>query len=112
VARGLEGVARLANLYAVAGVPAKHLHIVAVVHGKATPAVLDDAHYRAKFGMDNPNTPLLQALSKTGVKVVVCGQALAHQGFQATSVNSHVPVVLGALAALAKYQREGYVLLP
>jgi intracellular sulfur oxidation DsrE/DsrF family protein len=54
----------------------------------------------------------LQALAKAGVKVAVCGQSLAHQGFQATSFNTHVPVVLGALAALAKYQREGYVRLP
>jgi len=110
--RGLEGAARLANLYALAGVPKKNLHIVAVVHGKATAGVLDNAHYRAKFDMDNPNTPLLHALADAGVDVFVCGQALAHNDFESAWVDSHVKVVLGAFAALAKYQQAGYVLLP
>ncbi len=110
--RGLEGAARLANLYTLAGVPKKNLHIVAVVHGKATAGVLDNGYYQAKFDMDNPNTPLLQALADAGVEVYVCGQALAHNDFDSAWVDSNVKVVLGALAALAKYQQAGYVLLP
>src|SRR5262245_23758832 len=40
----LERVARAVNLFASAGVPTSHLHFIAVIHGPATPAVLDDAH--------------------------------------------------------------------
>lgn len=112
VAPGIEKVARLANLYALAGVPKKNLHLVAVVHGKATAGVLDNEHYHAKFGMDNPNTPLLQALTDAGVQVYVCGQALAHHDFESAWVSSNVEIVLSALTALAKYQEAGYVLLP
>lgn len=109
---GLDKVARLTNLYALAGVPPSHVDIIAVVHGKATPAILNDQRYQSEFGMANPNTPLLKALADAGVKVEVCGQALAHHGYATKDVNKQIDVALAALLALAKHQREGYVLLP
>ncbi len=42
--------------------------------GAATPAVRDDAHYRAKLHVDNPNLPLIAALKKAGIEVGMCGQ--------------------------------------
>jgi hypothetical protein len=46
---GLEHIARLINLFALAKVPPEKLKIVAVLHGPATAVALDDRHYREKY---------------------------------------------------------------
>ena len=51
----LVRVARTVNLYVSAGVPISHLKFVAVASGAATGAMLDEQHYKAKFGVANPN---------------------------------------------------------
>ena len=66
----LDRVARTVNLYVSAGVPLDHLKFVAVAGGQATPLALDDARYRAAYGVANPNLPLIAALRKAGVEVV------------------------------------------
>jgi len=105
---GLDHVARAVNVFASAGVPLKHLHFVAVLHGPSTPAVLDNAHYRAKYNVDNPNIKLISALKKAGVKVEVCGQALADNDFQHDWVNKDVTITLSALSDLVMYGNMGY----
>ena len=109
---GLERVARTVNLFASAGVPASHLHFIAVIHGPATPAVLDDAHYREKFNVDNPNIKLIAALKNAGVQVVVCAQALANFKFPDAWVDPNVQVTLAALTDLIILQQQGYILVP
>lgn len=105
---GLDHVARAVNVFASAGVPLSHLKFVAVLHGPSTPAVLDNAHYRAKYGVDNPNIALISALEKAGVRVEVCGQALADLNFQHDWINKEVTITLSALADLVIYGNEGY----
>lgn len=105
---GLDHVARAVNVFASAQVPRSHLHFVAVVHGPATRAVLDNVHYRKLYGRDNPNLPLLLALQKAGVTVEVCGQALADNHFERAWVAPSVRVTLSALSDLIIYQNEGY----
>lgn len=112
ISPALNKVARLANLYALAGVPRDNVEIVAVVHGKATSAILNAQRYQSEFDVANPNAPLLKALLEAGVKIEVCGQALAHHGYTVADVAKQVDVALAALLALAEYQRAGYVLLP
>lgn len=109
---GLDRVARTVNLFTSAGVPLSRLHLVAVVHGPATPAILDDAHYKEKFGVENPNTKLISELKKAGVQVVVCGQALAHNKFPDAWVNPQVEITLAALTDLIILQQQGYILVP
>ena len=109
---GLDRVARAVNIFTSAGVPASHLHFVAVVHGPATPSILDNAHYRQKFNLDNPNVKLISELSKAGVKVVVCGQALAHQKFPHDWVNGEVEITLSAISDVIILEQQGYVLFP
>ena len=109
---GLDRVARAVNIFTSAGVPASHLHFVAVVHGPATPSVLDNEHYRQKFNVDNPNVKLISELTKAGVKVVVCGQALAHNKFPHDWVNREVELTLAAISDVIILQQQGYVLLP
>lgn len=108
----LERVARAANIFTSAGVPLSHLHFVAVVHGPATPSVLDNDHYQEKFSMDNPNVKLISELKAAGVKVVVCGQALAGQKFPHEWVNKDVEISLSAISSVVMLEMQGYALLP
>lgn len=108
----LERVARAANIFASAGVPLSHLHFVAVVHGPATQSVLDNEHYKEKFSVDNPNVKLISELKAAGVKVVVCGQALAGQKFPHEWVNQDVEITLSAISSVIMLEMQGYVLLP
>ena len=109
---GLERVARAVNIFTSAGVPTSHLHFVAVIHGPATPSVLDNAHYREKFSIDNPNLKLISELSRAGVKVVVCGQALAHNKFAHDWVNREIEITLSAISDVIILEQQGYVLFP
>jgi intracellular sulfur oxidation DsrE/DsrF family protein len=109
---GLDRVARTVNIFTSAGVPVSKLHFVAVIHGPATPSILDHAHYRQKFNMDNPSVKLISELTKAGVKVVVCGQALAHNKFPHDWVNREVEVTLSAISDVIILQQQGYVLFP
>ncbi len=105
---GLRVVARQVNVFASAGVPLDHLKFVAVIRGPATTSVLTDAAYDKQFGHKNPNTQLIAALHKAGIKVDVCGQALSKHDYANDSVNSNVTIALSALSTLAIYQKRGY----
>ena len=108
----LDKVARAVNIFASAGVPLSHLHFVAVLHGSATAAALDNAHYREKFGVDNANIKLIDALEGAGVRVLVCGQALAHNKFPQEWVNPKVEITLSAVTDVIILEQQGYVFFP
>ena len=105
---GLVHVARAVNVFASAGVPVKNLHFVAILHGPSTPAILNNEAYKKKYGKDNPNIPLIDALRRAGVHVDVCGQALAENGFAHADVYSPVQIDLSALATTVIYGDKGY----
>lgn len=108
----LDRVARTVNLYVAAGVPLKQLKFVAVAYGEATPLVLDDAQYRAKFGVANPNLALVEELRKAGVDVSVCAQAVAEHDFQYDWVDKRVTLALSGLTTVTTLEHDGYVLMP
>jgi len=108
----LERVARTVNLYASAGVPLDHLKFVAVAYGAATSAVLDDEHYKAQFGVANPNLAVIAQLHKAGVDVAVCGQAVAEHHYQDAWVAKDVTLSLSALTTITELQQQGYALMP
>ena len=108
----LDRVARAVNIFASAGIPLSRLHFIAVLHGPSTAAVLDNAHYHEKFGVDNPNIKLIDALESSGVRVVVCGQALAHNKFPQEWVNPKVEITLSAISDIIILEAQGYVLVP
>ena len=108
----LDRVARAVNIFTSAGVALSRLHFVVVIHGPATPSVLDNAHYREKFSVDNPNLKLITELEKAGVKVEVCGQALAHQNFPQSWVDPQVEITLAAITDIVILEQQGYVLFP
>jgi intracellular sulfur oxidation DsrE/DsrF family protein len=108
----LERVARAVNIFTSAGVPLSNLHFVVVIHGPATPSVLNNARYREKFNVDNPNIKLIEELEKAAVKVVVCGQALAGQNFPHDWVDPQVEITLAAISDVIILEQQGYVLFP
>lgn len=108
---GLDRVARAVNVFTAAGVPLRNLDFFVVVHGDATPLALAQSPYRAKFGSDNPNTPIINALTQAGVKITVCGNALADTELTPQQVDPKVKVVLSALSTLIMLQNRGYAML-
>ena len=109
----LDKVARFMNLLAEDGVHPTQGDVVAVFHGAATPSVMSDAAYKARFnGTANPNLELIERLRKAGVSVRVCSQALAASAIPASDVNPGVEVDVAALTTMANLQLRGYALVP
>lgn len=67
------------NVLGATGVPLKNAKFVVVFHGAAIDGILDDANYRAKRGVGNPNLKVIADLKRTGVEMFVCGQNLAFE---------------------------------
>ena len=109
---GLDHVARYVNLLASAGVRPKNAPVVAVVHGDATEAVLDDSAYHIRHERKNPNAELIRALEAQGVKLYVCGQALAGENVDPKAVVDDVEVATSAITVLAAFQMRRYALVP
>lgn len=107
----LDHVARTVNIFAAAGVPLNHLKFEVIIHGKATPIVLNEQTYRAKYGHANPNLAVISALKKAGVKMMVCGNALGDMRFTPAEVNPDIQVALSALSTLIIDQNRGYALM-
>ncbi|HWC66208.1 MAG TPA: DsrE family protein [Thermoanaerobaculia bacterium] len=99
------------NAFGVAGVPLSHAKFALVFHGGAMDGLLDDAHYRAKFGVPNPNLPVLARMRKSGVEILVCGQNLVADDVDRTALTPDVTIASDALIVLMTYENDGYALL-
>lgn len=108
----LDKVARFLNLLAADGVRPRRGEVVAIVHGPATPLVMSDEAYRAKYGVPNPNLELIRRLTDVGAEVHVCSQALFGNKIERESVAKLVEVDVAALVTIANFQLRGYVLIP
>lgn len=108
---GLGHVARFINVMKSAG-PSVRQELVIVIHGSATPVVLDNRAYKAKFNQDNPNRQLIKDLKSQGVTIYVCGQALRDHKFTHDSVNPDISIALSALVVVPTYQLKGYAYQP
>ena len=108
----LDHVARTVNLYVAAGVPLSNLKFVAVASGEATNIALDNEHYKAELGVDNPNLPLIKLLRDHGVDVAVCGQAVAEHKYEYAWIDTSVTLSLSALTTITTLEAEGYALMP
>lgn len=111
VSPALDHVARLVNLYVAAGVPLAHLKVVGIAYGATTPAVMDNAHYRARYGVDNPNLKLIGELRKAGVTVSVCAQAVAEHQINYEWVSKEVTIALSGLTTVTVLEHDGYTLM-
>lgn len=110
---GLWKMARTINLLGASGVPKEHIHLVGVIHGKATPAVLSEAAHQKRMQKANPNLELLKVLRENDVKIYVCGQSLAQLDIDPkTEMNEYITLSLSALIDIPYFQLKGYALIP
>lgn len=107
----LNTLARFLNMHAQAGVPLKNLKVAGVFHNKATHDILDDEGYTAKYGVKNPNLPLLDALAEVGAELYICGQSIGARGVDRSQISEEVAVALSAMTVILAYQNQGYQLI-
>ena len=107
----LDKAAKVANLLAQSGVPAEHRHIVVILQGAATMAVLNEKGLKARGLTRNPSADLVARLNAAGVSVRVCGQALAAAKIARDEVMTGIQVDLSALTTVSGLQLRGYALL-
>ena len=107
----LYNVARMLNLHGISGVPPENLTIVLAIHGGATYAIMDNISYSAKYGIDNPNTGLLDALDNAGVRLTVCGQSLVGRKVDHQSIHPDIEIATSMLTTVTTHQLQGYTLL-
>ena len=99
------------NALAAASVPLSNAKFIVVFHGPAVDGILDNDHYKAKFGSDNPNLKVITEMKKQGVEFFVCGQYLAGEKIDPKSLTRDVVVAADALLVLMHYQNKGYALM-
>lgn len=109
---GLSEVGRIINLHIASGIPKNKLSVVVVVHGPALYALYTNEQYRKKWGVDNPNIPLINELMKNGVKFIACGQAMNFFDVKKEDMVSNINISLTAQTVLSHYQLKGYVWYP
>lgn len=99
------------NALGVSKIPLSHAKFAIVFHGAALNGILDDEHYKAKYGIANPNLKVLSELKKAGVQLFVCGQNLLGENIDPQIISPDVAVASDALIVLMAYQNDGYALI-
>src|SRR5437764_12464426 len=99
------------ELNALANIPPANAKFAIVVDGAAVDGILDEAHYKTKFGTNNPNLKAIAEMKKQGVEFFVCGQYLAAEKIEPKTLLPEVKVAADALLVLIHYQNDGYALL-
>lgn len=107
----INTLARFLNMHAQAGIAGEQLKVAGVFHGAATLHVADNNTYRAVFGVDNPNHPLLDELQEAGVDLIICGQSMYSKGLEKEQLAPGIQVALSAMTAIANFHQKGYVLI-
>lgn len=111
VNRRIETLARFLNMHGRSGVPLEAMKLAIVLHGTAGVNALQHAEYRERFGVDNPNLPLLAALDEAGVEIYLCGQTAMHRGLPPDRLAPQVRMALSAMTVLVALQADGYALI-
>lgn len=99
------------NAMAASGVPLKNAKFVLVFHGAAIDGILNEETYKSRFGISNPNLPAIAKLRAAGVQIYVCGQNLAFENFDKSTLSQDVVIASDALIVLMTFQNLGYALL-
>jgi len=99
------------------GVQRANTKFALIIHGPGGPnlgavdAILDNPAYRGKFGVDNPNLPMLSALRQAGAEIFVCGQFIGAMKVDPKTLSPDVTVASEAFLTLITYQNRGYAVL-
>ncbi len=102
--------AQLNGLAAVEA-PPSNAQFVVVFHGSSVDGILDDAHYKAKYGIQNPNLKPIAEMKQLGVEFYVCGQYLAANKIDPRTLDPDVTLAADSMIVLMHYQNEGYALM-
>ncbi|MDQ6814030.1 MAG: DsrE family protein [Bacteroidota bacterium] len=103
-------VGRLVNIHIAAGIPKEKMNVVVVAHGAVLKSFYNNAAYKEKYKVDNPNNPVFNELLAAGVKFVACGQAMYFFDVKREEMLPWVKVALSAQTVLTNYQLKGYIL--
>ncbi len=96
------------NALGVEGVPRENRKFVVVFHGASLDGLLDDAHYKERYGVKNPNLKVLSEFKREGVKLYVCGQNLASEKIDPATITQDVTLASDALIVLMHFENNGY----
>lgn len=107
----IETAARFLNMHAQSGIPAHQLKIALVVHNKASKDIITNEAYQKRYGTNNPNYELVQALLNAGGRIIFCGQSSLSRGFPKKELINGVKLSLSAMTALIQLQDEDYRLI-
>lgn len=107
----VEGVARFLNMHSEAGKPAATMDVAVVLHGEAAQGLLKNQYYQEKYKVDNPNQALFEALSKNGVRLILCGQTAMHRNITEERRIPEAKLALSAMTALIQLQNDEYRLI-
>lgn len=104
----INGAGGVINDLDVGKVPRAQQKFVIVFHGAGLDGILDDAHYRQKYGIANPNLPALVEMKRRGVELFVCGQHLAAAHIDPKILTPLVTIASDAYLVMIAYQDRGY----
>ena len=99
------------NALAAANVRSANAKFAVVFHCPAVDGILDEPHYKARFGTSNPNLKAIAEMKKSGVKFFVCGQYVAAEKIVRQSLTPDERLVADALLVLIHYQNQGYAVV-
>ena len=99
------------NALAVTNVPLANAKFAVVFDRPAADGILDELHYKWRFGTSNPNLKSIAEMKKGGVEFFVCGQYLAAEKIAPQSLTPDVTLAADALLFLIHYQNQGYAVL-
>lgn len=105
---GLRETARTYNLHIANGVPEEKLNIAIIIHGGSVEAVLNNTAYKEIYGIDNPNTALIDALGEHNVQFYICSQSMAMHQIPAEDLNKNIQIALSAKTAITTLELKGY----
>jgi intracellular sulfur oxidation DsrE/DsrF family protein len=108
IAPGLRNPPNLLRQLESNGVPRRNIKLAVIVHGTATPSLLNNAAYTARTGAENGSLALLTALHDAGVQIIVCGQALINRNVPRDQLLPFVQVATTATSAHAILAAQGY----
>lgn len=108
---GFRNPANMFRLMDANGVPRANVRLAIIVHGTATPSLLNNDAYKARTGADNGSIALLTALNDAGVQIIVCGQALINRNVSRAQLLPFVKVATTAGTAHAILAAQGYTVL-
>jgi len=100
--------ARTYNLNIANGVPNDKLQMAVVYHNFSMDPILNNESYKAKYGINNPNSELISALKNLGVHFYVCGQLLGFMNIPIENLEPEIEVAISAKTALITLDQMGY----